>query len=402
MNSNFSTQKNLKSKIVFNEFKNCIQLQYNGRLTIQSHQGKAWNFYYRLGQLVWATGGNHPHRRLRRNIAYSCPHLDIKKINLGDTSIDYWDYCCLEDLGKNNQVSKIQINDIVMNIISEVLFDLVQEINLSSLTCTYEPAAPILDLTMISTSTNMFLQQVQISWNNWANAGLANISPDLAPVLKQPEALRRYVSPSVFNKLAQLINGKHTLSDLAVEMKQSVLQITQSLLPFIRKGIAELVLVPDSPLINSSRDRDSIGRIYKQSPIPLIACVDDSPQICGIMEQIITAQGMKFIGIQNSAAALPILLENKPDLIFLDLIMPSVNGFELCAHLRRVSLFSNTPIVILTGSDGIFDQVKSKVFGATDFITKPITQNKAIAVIDKYLKINLKAEIVGNTLASCH
>jgi len=394
MNSNFSTQKNLKSKIVFNEFKNCIQLQYNGRLTIQSHQGKTWNFYYRLGQLVWATGGNHPHRRLRRNIAYSCPHLDIKKINLGDTSIDYWDYCCLEDLGKNNQVSKIQINDIVMNIISEVLFDLVQEINLSSLTCTYEPAAAILDLTMISTSTNMFLQQVQISWNNWANAGLANISPDLAPVLKQPEALRRCVSPSVFDKLVRLINGKHTLSDLAVEMKQGVLQITQSLLPFIRKGIAELVLVSDSLLINSSQNQDSLGK--------KIACVDDSPQICEIMAQIITTQGMKFISIQNSAAALPILLENKPDLIFLDLIMPSVSGFELCAQLRRVSLFTNTPIVILTGNDGIFDQVKSKVCGATDFITKPITRNKAIAVIDKYLQITPKAEIPDKILASCH
>jgi chemotaxis family two-component system response regulator PixG len=328
--------------------------------------------------------------------------LKDRQFNLKDTSIDYWDYRFLEDLYKNREISQVQVNDIVMNTISELLFDLAQEINASALTCTRKQDGSILDQPMVSTSANMFLQQMQSSWNNWADAGLAKISPDLAPVLKQPEELRQQVSPGAFNKFQKLINGERTLSDLAVEMKQSVLQIARSLLPFVRNGIAEFIEVSDSPLVNRRSNGHSVGKIRGGSHIPFIACVDDSLQICQTMEQIVTRQGMRYIGIQNSWEALPILLQAKPDLIFLDLIMPSVNGFEVCAQLRKISLFADTPIVILTASDGIFDHVKSKVFGATDFMTKPIAKNNVIGVINKHLPIASKAENLYSNLALCH
>ncbi|MEB3215197.1 MAG: hypothetical protein VKN72_02915 [Nostocales cyanobacterium 94392] len=56
----------------------------------------------------------------------------------------------------------------------------------------------------------------------------------------------------------------------------------------------------------------------KQSKTPIIACIDDSLQVCQTLESIITSNGMKFIKIQDAIQALPILIENKPDLIFLD------------------------------------------------------------------------------------
>jgi chemotaxis family two-component system response regulator PixG len=62
-----------------------------------------------------------------------------------------------------------------------------------------------------------------------------------------------------------------------------------------------------------------------------------------------------------------------------------VNGFEVCTQLRRSSLFADTPVVILTGNDGAFDQVKSKLCGATEFISKPISQEKIVRVLDKHL-----------------
>ena len=105
-----------------------------------------------------------------------------------------------------------------------------------------------------------------------------------------------------------------------------------------------------------------------------------------MLGQMITANNMRFVGIQDGIQALPILLEQKPDLIFLDLIMPVASGYEICAQLRRISLFANTPIVILTGSDGLMDRVGAKVVGSTDFMTKPINNDKVMAIVNKYLK----------------
>jgi chemotaxis family two-component system response regulator PixG len=68
-------------------------------------------------------------------------------------------------------------------------------------------------------------------------------------------------------------------------------------------------------------------------------------------------------------------------------MMPCTNGYELCAQLRRISLFNQTPIIILTGSDGIFDRTRAKVVGSTDFITKPIVADKVMGILRKYLSV---------------
>ncbi len=65
----------LLSNNLVNEFKTCTQLQYNGKLNIKSSKGGQWTFYYRLGRIVWATGGTHPFRRWRRHMAQTVLRL---------------------------------------------------------------------------------------------------------------------------------------------------------------------------------------------------------------------------------------------------------------------------------------------------------------------------------------
>jgi chemotaxis family two-component system response regulator PixG len=72
-------------------------------------------------------------------------------------------------------------------------------------------------------------------------------------------------------------------------------------------------------------------------------------------------------------------------MIFLDLIMPSINGYELCGQIRRVSRLANVPIVILTGRDGIIDRVRAKMVGATGFLTKPVNRANIDRAIAQYL-----------------
>src|SRR5690242_9066811 len=119
------------SNNILDEFKTCTQLQYNGQLNIKSSKGHQWTFYYRLGRLVWATGGTHPFRRWRRYMAQYCPQVDVDKMQLRqqDISMNHWDYRLWEILYKKQKIQREQINAIVESTIAELLFDLAQQTN---------------------------------------------------------------------------------------------------------------------------------------------------------------------------------------------------------------------------------------------------------------------------------
>ncbi|BAY27673.1 response regulator receiver protein [Calothrix sp. NIES-2100] len=120
---------------------------------------------------------------------------------------------------------------------------------------------------------------------------------------------------------------------------------------------------------------------------PLVACVDDSPVICRTLEGLLIHQGYRFVGIQESLTAVLKLIKSKPDFIFLDILMPTVNGYEICAQIRKTPSLKDVPIVILTGKDGLVDRMRAKLVGASDFLSKPIEPNKVLDVLEKYLKV---------------
>jgi len=372
---------------VVSEFNKCTQLQYNGRLQIESKKNIQWIFYYRLGRVVWASGGHHPFRRWRRMMK-SCPSVDIEKISLSSQklSVEYWDYNVLEALYALSLVSREQINFITEKSISELLFDIAQETNFHPVSCERNQDI-ILETPMSFTSADMLLKQMEESWNNWSEAGLANFSPNLAPVLRRAEQLEQQVSSNAYQNFVKLMNGKYTLRDLALIIKQNTLPVTRSLLPYILKGIIELQEIDDKPLQFNGIGKKSTSS--RSSPkAPLIACIDDSLQVCQIVKKILTKNGLRAFSVEDSVQALPKLIEHKPDLIFLDLVMPVVSGYEICSQLRRISMFAETPVIILTGSDSLADKVRrlrAKAGGANEFITKPINENKIMEVINKYL-----------------
>ncbi|WP_179047917.1 response regulator [Nostoc sp. TCL26-01] len=389
---------------IFNEFKTCTQLQYNGQLNLISPNQHQWTFYYRLGRIAWATGGTHPFRRWRRLMAQHCPQIDVDKMQLRqqDISTNYWDYRLLEILYKKQKIQREQIHAFVESSITELLFDLAQQSNFHTIMGERSQKV-ILETPMSFTSADLSIKQMLDSWTNWSEAGLTNIFPDFAPVIRRTEQLQQQVSPSIYKNFVTLINGKSTLRDLAVKMRQNVLPVSRSLLPYVLKGIIELVELPDLPLIVTENANNPISTQPKKSKAPLIACVDDSPQVCKSLEDIITSNGMRFIKIQDPIQALPILIQEKPDLIFLDLIMPVASGYEICTQLRRISAFANTPVIILTGNDGLLDRVRAKVVGSTDFLTKPVAADKVMSVVRRYLPVQTPLPMkTGSRLEVCH
>ncbi|NEO27500.1 MAG: response regulator [Kamptonema sp. SIO4C4] len=119
----------------------------------------------------------------------------------------------------------------------------------------------------------------------------------------------------------------------------------------------------------------------QKSAQPLVACIEDDAGVQQQLEQIFTSQGYRFLAISDPVKALPLLLQHKPAFIFLDLVMPIANGYEICAQIRRVKEFQKTPIAILTSSDGLVDRVRAKMSGATTFLAKPIDAQKVIQTV---------------------
>lgn len=119
--------------------------------------------------------------------------------------------------------------------------------------------------------------------------------------------------------------------------------------------------------------------------------MDDSNQVCATIEQIATGLGFSFLGIKESIKVLTLLIEHKPSLIILDLVMPIVSGYELCTQIRRIPDFKDTPILILTSNDSLIDRIRSHLVGATAFISKTSGNEKIGEQIKRYL-LNAKSE----------
>ncbi|MEL6458266.1 MAG: response regulator [Cyanobacteria bacterium J06621_15] len=368
------------------QFKTCTTNQYSGKLEINSSKNK-WGLYYRFGRIIWATGGVHPFRRWRRKVSQYCPQIKIDEIKLEPNQFkdSLWDYNLLTALYKQKKVDRTQVDSVAKNVISEVLFDIAQQANFEDVSYSRNPKV-ILDISLTFMNTDFFLKRMEDEWGAWSGAGLANFTPHLSPVLLQKKQVQQLVTPNVYQNFVNFINGKYTLQDLAIKLNFNILKISSDLLPFILRGFIQMSELPDLALSIKEVKQNLPSPSQETVKAPLIACIDDSLQVCQTLGSIITSNGMRFIQIQDAIKAIPSLIENKPDLIFLDLMMPVVNGYEVCAQIRRVNKFANIPIIILTGSDGLFDKFRAKVAGSTDFMTKPIVAEKLLAAINKHLE----------------
>jgi CheY-like chemotaxis protein len=227
---------------------------------------------------------------------------------------------------------------------------------------------------------------VEQIWEYWQGKGLGKWSPNCAPLIKNNLLFKQELNDNTYKRLVSLLNGKYTLRELGYKLKLDDIKIMTWLKPYVEKGLIDLIEVKDIPLkVTLMGVTNKDNKITQPTQPRLIACVDDSLQICQIMQHIVTKAGYKYIAVQDPLKALPIILRHKPDLIFLDLIMPILNGYEICTQIRRVSGLKDVPIVILTSNDGMVDRLRSKIVGASAFLGKPIDEEKVVDKINSLL-----------------
>lgn len=367
-------------------FTNLKQVRFSGQLVLTEPKGDSWTVYVHLGYVLYATGGIHPVKRWYRNLRIFLPEnineishweSEISEVGLGECN-RCWQYDLLCAWVKQGKITREQATKIVWANLLEVWFDLTQKPNV-----TYElMQAQSSSEGIVLLDGNRLVVEVARKKAAWDQARLSDYSPNQAPVIKQVAQLQERTSPTVFQMLSQLIDGQKTLRDMALEMKRELPTVISFLMPYLQSGLVELADIPDqpAPLFAASATSENVQK-------PLIACVDDSPLISQSLDKFLSKAGYRFVGINDPLRAFSVLLALKPDLIFLDLMMPNTNGYEVCEKLRRIPLFRNTPIVILTGNDGVIDRVRTKMVGATDFLSKAKVDAEAVlAVLEKHLR----------------
>ncbi len=116
-----------------------------------------------------------------------------------------------------------------------------------------------------------------------------------------------------------------------------------------------------------------------------ILVVDDSPTIRKLVSLILGRRGFKVVVAKDGMEALAQINAARPSLIFLDITMPRMDGYQLCKIVRNKTQTKTIPIVMLTAKDGLFDKIKGRMAGASGYITKPFDANQLLAAVEKYL-----------------
>ncbi|MCU0571150.1 MAG: response regulator [Oculatellaceae cyanobacterium Prado106] len=355
-------------------------------ITCGQQSTRQWRLYFYLGRLVYATGGVHSARRWYRALKYHCPEFYKSGwLDQAQSKQELWEVDLINQAVDQGQISAAQAKTIIQSIVQEVMFAVVEQ---KVLTSQWESGKQIAQQ-IAFLSIEQVIQQAQHLRKEWCAAGLGSLqellpqfSPDLAPVLRNPPKLESKVSAGTYKSLLKLMKGRLTLWDVAHEMQRPLPNVIRALLPMIRHGVVALQEIPDlSPPCFRPAPTVPMGMR------PLIACIDDSPTISQAIANILEPAGYQVLPILNPLQGISTLLEQKPALIFLDLVMPNTNGYELCTFLRKTSSFQNTPIVILTGHDGMIDRVRAKLAGSSEFLSKPPEAAKVLQVVQRFLGV---------------
>jgi two-component system, chemotaxis family, response regulator PixG len=116
-----------------------------------------------------------------------------------------------------------------------------------------------------------------------------------------------------------------------------------------------------------------------------ILCIDDSPTILKAMKGFLDEELFDVITINDPLKALMQILRSKPDVILLDILMPNLDGYELCSLLRKHPSFRNTPIIMVSGRNSFFDKARAKLVKSSGYLTKPFSKFDLLKIVFQQL-----------------
>lgn len=116
-----------------------------------------------------------------------------------------------------------------------------------------------------------------------------------------------------------------------------------------------------------------------------ILVVDDSKTIRRTAETLLTKEGCQVFTAIDGFDALSKIADHQPDLIFVDIMMPRLDGYETCSLIKHNKIFKETPVIMLSSKDGLFDRARGRIVGSEQYLTKPFTKDELLGAISNQI-----------------
>ncbi len=112
-----------------------------------------------------------------------------------------------------------------------------------------------------------------------------------------------------------------------------------------------------------------------------VMVIDDSKTIRRTAETLLKKAGCLVVTATDGFEALSEIVDTEPDIIFVDIMMPRLDGYQTCALIKRNQVFKKTPVIMLSSKDGLFDRARGRVVGSDQYLTKPFTRDELLSAI---------------------
>ena len=116
-----------------------------------------------------------------------------------------------------------------------------------------------------------------------------------------------------------------------------------------------------------------------------ILVVDDSKTIRRTAETLLSREGCEVHTAVDGFDALAKIADHKPDIIFVDIMMPRLDGYQTCSLIKHNKTFRDTPVIMLSSKDGLFDRARGRLVGSEQYLTKPFTKDELLGAISSHV-----------------
>jgi len=343
----------------------------------------SWFVFFLNGQIIYATQSEIGIERLLDHLQRYHLNLDpASLVSPSGLSIHAPEYGLLWALLERHLLTPAQGRTIIRSLIYETLFDLLGLHQGAFMFEMGSPLSPQLSTLEISPMLLKIVKQIQ----EWKQFHPLVQSPDQCLIRGEWELRSDPLLPALDNaELEQWLDGQHSLRRIARYLHCDILSVTQTLYAYIQKGMIQVShLATSSPILGSAFPLPP--KDLSKRP-PRIVCIDDSLTLRQSVEVCLSGQGYEVTSLANPLKALGLMFQLRPNLVLCDIAMPELEGYEICAMLRHSTLFRQIPIIMLTGKEGFIDRVRARMVGATDYLTKPFSDQELLMLVEKYVGV---------------
>jgi two-component system, chemotaxis family, response regulator PixG len=374
----------------------------------------SWSFYFDYGKIAYAHCSLESFERLERHLRSlkrEAPNLtdqvrsqlrsmfgDAASLGESESGVNL-EYLAICWLVQEQYLTKAMARKMIARIVQEVLETFLclprdifamkhRAISLPEIYCSVE--------------TKQLIDIVTERLKSWRALGPTIFSPFQCPYLVTQTQEISGVSSENVQRLGRILKG-FNFRQLGALMGRDDLAIAKQLAPLIhqRSVLLRGPLAPYDILPHTyhqgteietlwepeTESDDTISQIFIKQEIKSwkVACIDDSHAMLNEIHRFLGSEEFKVTLIDDSVKALMKLSTIRPDLILLDVGMPNVDGYQLCALIRKSSVLKEIPIVMVTGNKGLIDRARARLAGATDYLTKPFAQADLLKIVMRYL-----------------